>query len=98
MGYTSHQRAKKEINQREKIVRQQNLYRLISLTYDSRYQEKEELVKEDIFSKENIFVFLFFLRAVGHESIYANMNRNMIRFILKDILEEMLEGRLKVHG
>lgn len=91
-----HQRAKKEINQREKIVRQQNLYRLISLPYDSRYQEKEELVKEDIFSKENIFVFLFFLRAVGHESIYANMNRNMIRFILKDILEEMLEGRLTI--
>ena len=91
-----HQRAKGEINQRENIVRQQNLYRLISLPYDSRYQKKEELLKEDIFSKENIFVFLFFLRVVGHESIYANMNRNMIRFIMKDILEEKLDGRLNI--
>lgn len=91
-----HQRAKQEINARENILRQQDLYRLISLPYDSRYQKREELSKEPLFAKENVLVFLFFLQVVGHESIYANMNRNMIRFIMKDIFEEMLNGKLTI--
>lgn len=91
-----HERAKQEINSRKTILRQQDLYRLISLPYDSRYQKKEELSKEELFSKENVLVFLFFLQVVGHESIYANMNRNMIRFILKETFEGMLEGKLTI--
>lgn len=91
-----HERAKEEINSRESILRQQDLYRLISLPFDSRYQKKEELSKDPLFIKENVLVFLFFLRVVGHESIYANMNRNMIRFIMKNIFEELLKGRLTI--
>ena len=59
-----HQRARREINLRENIARQRNLYRLISLPYDSRCQNKEELAKEEIFSKENTFVFLFFSKVL----------------------------------
>lgn len=94
--HEEHERAKEEINLRESILRQQDLYRLISLPFDSRYQKKEELSKDPLFIKENVLVFLFFLRVVGHESIYANMNRNMIRFIMKDMLEDLLKGRLTI--
>ena len=91
-----HQRARHEINEREHILRQQDLYRLISLPYDNRYAKYKELSSDALFAKENILVFLFFLQTLDHESVYANMNRNMSRFVLKNILEEMLDGRLTI--
>ena len=90
------QRVRREINERESILRQQDLYRLISLPYDNRYHKYEELSKDALFLKENVLVFLIYVEPINHESMYANMNRNMTRFVLKNILEEMLEARLGI--
>ena len=94
--HKEHQKAKREINEREHILRLQDLYRLISLPFDNRYQKYAELSNDVLFEKENVLVFLFYLEAIDHESIYANMNRNMSRFVLKNILEELLAGRLTI--
>ena len=94
--HKEHQKAKREINEREHVLRLQDLYRLVSTPYDNRYHKYAELSKDALFEKENVLVFLFYLQAIDHESIYANMNRNMSRFVLKNILEELLAGRLTI--
>lgn len=91
-----HEKAKQELMEYENILRQQDLYRLISLPYDSRYQNYDKLKNEPLFQHENVLVFLFFLRIMDHASIYVNMNRNMIRIIMKDIFKKKLNGRLTI--
>ena len=94
--HKEHQMAKWEINERKQVMRQQHLQHLISLPFDKRYQQCEELSTDKLFEKENILVFLLDVQALDHESMYAKMNRNMSRFVFKNILEEMLEERLTI--
>lgn len=94
--YKEHQKAKQELNERECILRSQDLYRLISLPYDKRYQKYEELAKDKLFEKDKVLVFLCYTEILEHESIYTNVSRKLSTFVLANLLEEKLNGRLVV--
>ncbi len=94
--YKEHQKAKQELYERERVLRRQDLFRLISLPYDKRYHKYEELAKDKLFEKENVLVFLCYMEILEHESIYANVNRNLSSFVFANLLDEKLEGRLTI--
>lgn len=94
--YKEHQKAKQELNERESVLRRQDLYRLISLPYDKRYQKHEELAKDKLFEKEKVLVFLCYIEILEHESIYTNVNRNLSTLVFANLLNEKLDGRLTI--
>ena len=94
--YKEHQKARQELNEKETVLRRQDLYRLITLPYDKRYQKYEELAKDKLFKKEKVLVFLCCTKILEHESIYANMNRKMSGFVFANILNKILDDRLTI--
>ena len=90
------QEAKREIEEKEKILRQQYLYRLVALPYDNRYKQRFHILDEKLFEKPNILVALFYVESIDSESIYAKMDRNLERFVFTNVLEELLDGRMKI--
>ena len=94
--FKEHQKAKQALNERESILRGQDLYRLISLPYDKRYRKYEELSKDKLFEKEKVLVFLCYTEILEHESIYTKVNRKLSTVFLENLLEEKLNGRLVV--
>ena len=91
-----HEKAKKELVERECILRQQDLYRLLSLPYDKRYEKYEELSKDKLFKKENIIVFLCFINSLEHQSIYSHVNRGMSRIVLKKMMDDVFKGSVTI--
>lgn len=94
--YNEHQEAKRKISEKEMILRQQYLYRLVSLPYDNKHQKYMDMTKETLFEKPNVLVSLFYVEALNPESIYANMDRSLERFVFTNILEELLAGRVVI--
>lgn len=91
-----HQKTRQELAENKSILRQQDLYRLISLPYDKRYQKYDELAKEKLFEKENTLVFLCHIIPLEHESVYAHVNRTLSRVALKNMIDEMLKERMTI--
>lgn len=94
--YKEHEKAKQELNERENVLRKQDLYRLISLPYDKRYQKYEEFMKDKLFEKEKVLVFLCYTEILDHKAIYMNVSRKLSVLVFENLLEEKLAGRLVV--
>lgn len=89
-------KAKQKINEKEKRLRQEYLFRLVSLPYDTKQKQSMNALDEVIFEKPNILVALFYTENLDSESDYAKMDRELKRFVLTNVLEELLKGRMKI--
>lgn len=94
--YNEHQEAKRKIDEKEQILRQQYLYRLVSLPYDNRQKRYMDFSKDKLFENPNVLVALFHVEIVNPESVYANMEKGLERFVFTNVLEELLEKRAVV--
>lgn len=88
--------AKQTIEEKDKSLRQQYLYRLVALPYDNRYKQSFQISTEKLLEKPNVLVALFYVEALNQESIYAKMDRSLERFVFTNVLEELLAGRMNV--
>lgn len=94
--YHERQEARRKIDEKEKSLRQQYLYRLVALPYDNRYKQSFQLSDETIFEKPNVLVALFYVEVLNPEFVYAKMDRSLERFVFTNVLEELLEGRINI--
>lgn len=94
--YNERLEAKQKINEKDKSLRQQYLYRLVALPYDNRYKQSFQISTDRLFEKPNVLVALFYVEVLNQESIYAKMDRNLERFVFANVLEELLAGRINV--
>ena len=92
--YEEYKKAKCKISEKEEILRQQYLYHLLALPYDSRYYKEMDFSKDKLFEHQNTIVALFYLRIQKEESVYEDMDRSLIRFVCTNALEELLGKRI----
>lgn len=86
-----HQAIKRRFYNNEKILRDQYLYRLVTLPYDERNLNMKDFSLASSLSGTNNLVILLCLRYEDGSPWQMEVERGLFRFIIANVMEELLE-------
>lgn len=87
-----HREIKRKFFDNEKILKNQYLYRLVTLPYDGKNRYTELFSQDGGLKYPCNLVLLLFLSYEDDSQWQAEMERGLLRFILANVMEELLEG------
>ena len=88
-----HKEIKKKFYDNEQVIRNQSIYRLITLPYDERTGGGMGLAGDSAFIHPYNMVVLLHLSYEDDSQWQAEMDSSLLKFIIKNVMNELLEGK-----
>ena len=88
-----HKEIKKKFYDNEMVIRNQSIYRLVTLPYDETLMRESELEKDPDFIRPYNLVVLLHVMYDDDSQWKAEMDGGLLRFVIKNVMNELLEGR-----
>lgn len=88
-----HKEIKKKFYDNEMVIRNQSIYRLVTLPYDEKHVRESELEKDSDFVRPYNLVVLLHVLYDDDSQWQAEMDGGLLRFVIKNVMNELLAGR-----